>query len=264
MRANSQVGTYAYANGTVARHAPSSVTDTTGATQALTYDANGNMLTGLGNRLMTYDGENRPLSATYAGQKTCYYYGADGARLKRIDGFAPSQACTTAPTATQRVTVWLGLLEIRRFNQGASVEKLIQYPIPEIRVIRYASGGTTIVENSGLHRDGLGSVRAVPSSAGLRTETDLYRSFGEFSERVLTLTARASGGGRGAMTSAGTPRPHARRNRVCPPGSAGRRTRNPGSPGRRSAICRSVRSIPSGRSCAPSSRSRGPRPGLRG
>jgi len=179
MRTNSQVGTYAYANGTVAQHAPSSVTDTTGATQALTYDANGNMLTGFGNRLMTYDGENRPLSATYAGKKTCYVYGADGSRLKRIDGFSPSQACTATPTTSQQLTVWLGPLEIRRFNQGASIEKLIQYPIPEIRVIRTTSGGSTIVEKSGLHRDGLGSVRAVTSSAGVRTETDLYRPFGD-------------------------------------------------------------------------------------
>jgi len=36
----------------------------------LVYDANGNMTTGLGSRLMIYDGESRPLSATYAGQRS--------------------------------------------------------------------------------------------------------------------------------------------------------------------------------------------------
>lgn len=139
--------------------APSSVTDTTGATQALAYDANGNMLTGLGNRIMTCDGENRPQSATYAGKKTCYYYGADGARLKRIDGFTPAQACTTMPTTIQNVTVWLGPLEIRRFMQDASVEKPILYPVPEVRIIRTTSAGTTVVATSGLHRDGLDPCR---------------------------------------------------------------------------------------------------------
>ena len=165
------------------------MTDTTGSTQALTYDANGNMLTGLGNRIMTYDGENRPLSATYAGKKTCYYYGADGARLKRIDGFSPSQACTAAPTTSQQVTVWLGPLEIRRFNQGVPGETLVQYPLPDLRILHYTSGGTAVTEKSGLHRDGLGSVRAVTSSAGLRTETDLYRPFGDQLETVQNLAA---------------------------------------------------------------------------
>lgn len=36
----------------------------------LTYDANGNMLTGLGGKIMTYDGENRPLSVTHLGTRT--------------------------------------------------------------------------------------------------------------------------------------------------------------------------------------------------
>ncbi len=40
--------------------------------QPLTYDANGNQLTGLGGKIMTYDGENRPLSVTLSSKKTCY------------------------------------------------------------------------------------------------------------------------------------------------------------------------------------------------
>ncbi|MBS0564082.1 MAG: RHS repeat-associated core domain-containing protein [Proteobacteria bacterium] len=39
------------------------------------------------------------------------------------------------------------------------------------------------------HRDGLGSVRAVTSSAGVRTETDLYRPFGDQLETVQNLAA---------------------------------------------------------------------------
>ena len=80
MRTSSQVGTYAYAIHTVARHAPSTVTPTSGTAQTLSYDANGNMLQGLDAKIMTYDGENRPLSVSYLGKKTCYVYGADGAR----------------------------------------------------------------------------------------------------------------------------------------------------------------------------------------
>ena len=34
---------------------------------------------------MSYDGENRPLTVTYAGKTTAYEYGADGARLKKIE-----------------------------------------------------------------------------------------------------------------------------------------------------------------------------------
>jgi hypothetical protein len=55
-----------------------------------------------------------------------------------------------------------------------------------------------------------------------------------------------SGGGRGALTSAGKRRRHGRRNKACPIAKASRRTRNPRSPGRRSAICRCARSAPSG------------------
>jgi len=33
------------------------------------------MLTGLEGKVMEYDGENRPLSVTFNGLKTCYVYG---------------------------------------------------------------------------------------------------------------------------------------------------------------------------------------------
>ncbi len=58
--------------------------------------------------------------------------------------------------------------------------------------------------------------------------------------------ALISGGGRDASSSAGRPRPHAPRNRVCRLVRAGRRTRNLLSRGRPRAICRCVRSAPSG------------------
>ena len=70
------------------------------ATQTLAYDANGNMTTGLDGKGMTYDGENRPLSVSFAGVKTCYVYGADGARLKKIENFGVAQAGSVKGTAT--------------------------------------------------------------------------------------------------------------------------------------------------------------------
>ena len=43
--------------GTGSRHAPASITK--GGVAAFTYGASGNMPTGLGGKIMTYDGENR-------------------------------------------------------------------------------------------------------------------------------------------------------------------------------------------------------------
>ena len=61
--------TYDYSDPLIPDHAPGAVT-TAGVTTPLTYDANGNMLTGLGAKIMTYDGENRPLSVTHLGKRT--------------------------------------------------------------------------------------------------------------------------------------------------------------------------------------------------
>jgi RHS repeat-associated protein len=182
MRTNSLVGTYAYANATVARHAPSTVTPVSGTAQTFAYDLNGNMTTGLNGKIMTYDGENRPLSVTLAGTKTCYVYGADGSRLKRIDGYTPGQNCAS-PTASQPVTVWMGPLEIRRFLQTSS-EKLMLYPTADIRIVKYMNAGSPVVQKSVLHRDGLASVRVVTDDAGLRTESSSYHPFGEQAETV--------------------------------------------------------------------------------
>ncbi|MGL4234943.1 hypothetical protein [Tabrizicola sp.] len=60
---------YAYTDPLKPDHAPSAVT-TGGVTTTFTYDANGNMLTGLAGKIMTYDGENRPLSVTHLGKRT--------------------------------------------------------------------------------------------------------------------------------------------------------------------------------------------------
>ena len=59
---------------------------------------------------MSYDGENRPLTVTYAGKTTAYVYGDDGARLKKIE--------TDPITTAQDVTPYAGSLETRHWGQG--------------------------------------------------------------------------------------------------------------------------------------------------
>lgn len=67
MTSNSRTGTYAYSTQRP-RHAP--VTVTSGNVTTLTYDANGNMLTGLDGKIIPQDGEDRPLSVRLNGRIT--------------------------------------------------------------------------------------------------------------------------------------------------------------------------------------------------
>lgn len=141
MRSNSRVGAYAYANPTIARHAPSSVTPQGGAAQVFGYDANGNMALGLDGKVMTYDGENRPLGVAFAGKMTCYIYGADGTRLKKVEGLTPAPACPAAFTAAHSVTAYFGPVEVRNFGKGAAGVVGRCLPRPAVRPMEVADGG---------------------------------------------------------------------------------------------------------------------------
>ena len=180
MVANSGVGAYSYLNTGKARHAPSSITLVGGAgTANLTYDANGNMLAGLDGKAMEYDGENRPISVALNGKKTCYIYGADGARLKKIEGVGPAEACPVTATGLQTTTLYIGPVEVR--NWKAANEAIFAYPLPNIRL---AYAGTTTYATA-LHRDALGSVRGVtqfstdPAKHGKLAERSVYRPYGQ-------------------------------------------------------------------------------------
>ncbi|OYX39574.1 MAG: hypothetical protein B7Y91_00710 [Rhodobacterales bacterium 32-64-14] len=191
MRSNSQVGTYAYGNTGKALHAPSSVTPAPGPAQTLAYDANGNMTAGLDGKVMTYDGENRPLSVSYAGRTTTYVYGADGARLKKIE--------TDPVTQQSEVTLYMGPVEIRKYGQG-NAEEILLYPHPNIRIVKTKNAsGQVVTKVNTLHLDGLGSVRAVTNEAGLATERTAYRPFGE--ETPLTPVSALSTTSRASSTS---------------------------------------------------------------
>lgn len=153
-------------------HAPNTVG---GSSNTLAYDDNGNMTAGYQGKVMTYDAENRPLSVTKGGVRTEYIYAADGTRLKRIDD---------AGTANEKVTVYIGDLEIR--NWGANHgEEFLYYPLPDIRIRSTEPGPSfaKVTKASYLVTDQLGTVRAVytrnaANQSKLETAPG-YRPFGE-------------------------------------------------------------------------------------
>ncbi|MEZ5733121.1 MAG: hypothetical protein R3D97_12440 [Paracoccaceae bacterium] len=76
------------------------MTPTGGSAQVFSYDANGNMLTGLDGKVMSYDGENRPLSVANAGKTTTYVYGADRIGPHNGSGLITTTARTWASAAS--------------------------------------------------------------------------------------------------------------------------------------------------------------------
>lgn len=162
MASNSEVGTYNYA-GSPVPHAPASTNGTT-----LTYDANGNMETGYDGKVLTYDGENRPVLVTKGGITTQYIYGADGTRLQKI--------IDDSGTITR--TVYVGNVEIR--EPTTPNQKILQYPHENIRIV----DGTV----SYMFRDQLGSVRLISNQNEMRGERSYYKPFGEKVETVFAAS----------------------------------------------------------------------------
>jgi len=157
MLTHSDLGTYTYPAATAARpHTPTDV-----GSETLTYDANGNMLTGLSGKLMTYDGENRPLTVSYAGNSTTYEYGPDGSRLKKT---------VTDTSATTTTTLYVGDVEIQNYGQGAS-EVVTRHPHAMVREV----DGT----KSWLHLDHQGTVHAVFTGTGAKARRYEYRAWGK-------------------------------------------------------------------------------------
>ncbi len=63
----------------------------------------------------------------------------------------------------------------------AGQEQVLTYPHPAVKLLN----GTTPAAATYLHRDGLSSVRAITSAAGVKIESALYKPFGEQSEWLL-------------------------------------------------------------------------------
>jgi RHS repeat-associated protein len=161
---NSRVGDYAYDPIQAPAHVPAAITNLNGQTSSFAFDANGNMELGLGGKVMTYDGENRPLSVIHNGKETRYVYGADGKRLKVIEDGVE--------------TLFLGGVEIRSANAVGQ---------PEIRT--YPHDNVMLVNGTPqyLFRDQLQSVRstwtaAAPADLWASSSRKEYRPFGEFRE----------------------------------------------------------------------------------
>jgi RHS repeat-associated protein len=137
------------------------------------------MLTGLAGKILTYDGENRPLSVTWLGRRTCYFYGVDGQRLKKVEGLPHTQDFTALP-ANVNATVYFGTVELRNWKV-AGQEQVLTYPHLAVKLLN----GATPAVATYFYRDGLSSVRAITNAAGAKIEAALYKPFGEQSEWVL-------------------------------------------------------------------------------
>ncbi|WP_424831391.1 RHS repeat-associated core domain-containing protein [Ruegeria sp.] len=164
MRSNSHLGTYDYLPGT---HRPTAV-----AGQSFTYDPNGNMTQGLHGKVMTYDGENRPLSVTYAGTSTTYVYSADGTRIARFDNEGQTD---------ETITVTFSDVEIRNFGDGPSEEVIVTYPHPDVRLVNGVA--------SYMHRDQLNSVRLITGGDGAEDKRTIYHPFGQAQDWTSDLIA---------------------------------------------------------------------------
>ncbi len=163
MTYNSALGTYSYPAATAPRpHAPTDV-----AGQALTYDRNGNMLSGMG-RTIAYDAADRPVTVTANGQTTTYVYGPDDKRLKKVTG--------------GNTTLYLGDDE-EHLSDGT--------------VIKHIDGTVRRVGSvsNWMHRDHLSSIRLMTDATGTQIAENRYRPYGERTDVQLAVnTPRESRG----------------------------------------------------------------------
>ena len=163
MRSNSHLGAYLYGAPTAAHpHAPTQVD-----ADVFAYDLNGNMTVGLHGKVMSYDGENRPLSVDHVGNLTSYIYAADGTRLFKIE---------KTGTGAETETLYLGPVEIRA--PGTAQEEVLLYPLPNLQI----TGGVA----SAMHADQLGSVRVITDGSGAEEAQRLYAPFGQISFETAT------------------------------------------------------------------------------
>jgi len=159
------VGTYAY-DGTNGA-GPHAVSSIGGA--ALSYDANGNMVTGRG-RTVDYTTFNKPSYISQAGASIRFTYGPDSSRYKKV-------TTTSEGTSTQynigklfeRLTKPNGVVEYKNyiFAGGAMVA-----------IDTRRSNGTQ--ETDYVHTDHIGSTDVITNSSGVVKERHSYDPFGKY------------------------------------------------------------------------------------
>ena len=156
---------YLYGGAGAPPHSPSTV-----GTNALSYDLNGNMLNGINGKVMTYDGENRPVSVTAGGVTTTYVYAPDGTRLKKISG--------------GNETLYIGGMTIEGYNSANPI--FFSYPTPELRVV--TKDNTNSIEVQSLHRDQDATIRLAMNESGQIKWSQSYFPYGEIEPTSGTAT----------------------------------------------------------------------------
>ncbi|MCZ8182435.1 MAG: FG-GAP-like repeat-containing protein [Beijerinckiaceae bacterium] len=164
------IGYYAYpAPGSPRPHAVTSISHqhTTLPHEVLTYDANGNMLTGRG-RSYTWDGENRPVEIVNSnnGKTSRFTYGPDGERILKL--------ANTGPGGLDQATLYL----------GGELELAPDPLTGAMTWTKYLSSEAKRVGNGGgqtffHHRDHLKSIRLITDGAGAQTKRSTFTSFGD-------------------------------------------------------------------------------------
>ncbi|MDQ0473263.1 RHS repeat-associated core domain-containing protein [Labrys wisconsinensis] len=195
------VGSYTYPAQGPAAVQPHAVT--TAGNYAFSYDLNGNMLqsqlSGVLNRELTWDGENRPIlvkNYSTAGALTLtssFVHGPDGTRLKKIVKANPRGCSLAASQQPEETTLYV--FGDERVSYAANTNSCvpttptwITYPTPETK--REAVPGLA-VQSYTLLKDHLGSQRIVADGTGTPATSSSYGPFG-FQRAGLTAPANAT------------------------------------------------------------------------
>jgi RHS repeat-associated protein len=160
LTSNSSVGTYAYPTQGSSAFQPHAVS--TAGTWSFSYDLNGNqtsrLTSGVADRTIAYDNDNRPTSVTLGSATVTYLYGPDGERLKK--------------QTTSGTTLYLGA--DTEIDPAGGHTNYLGTDVKQV-------GGVINV----LHRDHLTSVRRVTDATGTLTRASVYQPYGVQTETVL-------------------------------------------------------------------------------
>lgn len=113
-----------------------------------------------GSRVLAWDAANRLSKVTIGGAVTNFYYGPDGARVKKDSAIST----TFYPSADIEIDAAGGVAAI-------GSDDFTRYPHPDIKIV-----GT---QKFYLHRDHLASVRLVTNASGAVVESTGYAAYGE-------------------------------------------------------------------------------------
>ncbi|RZR04097.1 hypothetical protein D8T43_21285, partial [Vibrio vulnificus] len=158
----SDVGSYRYDG--VKPHAVSAVSGKTHS--SFTYDAQGNMLSGLGRVITGYTSFNKPIEIRKGNASTRFQYGVNQQRYERID--------RNENGVTQ--TIYLDSTEIIKQPNGQTT---FRYYIGDFAIFEKTVGKASSSVIRYLHKDHLGSVIAISNQNGEIEERFSYDAWGK-------------------------------------------------------------------------------------